>query len=610
MTCHTQKESTTHKVLMNNTYNSIYFPIRIFGFYWISLLLWRVLFIYFNEGSDYLQVIKSSFKLDMSMIGGVFLISAIPYWLYMAFGKPFLMKITKIINIILWIFVSIVEFSSILLYKEWGTTLDNRAINYLLHPQEAWASVKDFVPFSAVFFGLLIFVSGLKRLFLLFDHWQPVKSYFVQSIIFLVLTGPVAFLILRGGWQKIPIKPSDAFYSQDMKQNFAATNKVWYFLYSMKKSGNINTVHSEQEIKKYARQYNHLKCIQSPKDSTWIDKNIVLIITEGWSADMVAYLYSKETITPFFDSLSQHSIRFTNAFSTGFRTDQGLTSILSGVPSMQSVNVPNVLDKVQSLPSLPLAMRKSGRNTSFIYGGDLNFSNLYNYLTVMGYQKIIRDKDFDPSQMSTDWGVPDHITVGKALEVISSEKVKFFSTILLLSSHSPFEIPVPNAFKGKSIIDKYKSSVMYSDYALKLFFNDAKTKPWFENTVFIITSDHGSTHSGWAKVEDHNRFRIPLIVYDPAQNQKDSIIQAPTNHFDLPLSICQMTSILDTSFLFSRNIFCNDLNQKAYWNVDVAFGKYGLKYQEITHEQSTNSVPENEPLLFLDMVKSWFNQLK
>lgn len=546
----------------------------------------------------------------MSMVGGVFLISAIPYWLFMAFGKPIFLQVTKIIHIILWVFVSMVEFSSILLYKEWGTTLDNRAINYLLHPQEAWASVKDFVPFSVVFLGLLIFVSGLKRLTLLFEHWQPVKSHLIQSICFLVLSGPLAFLILRGGWQKIPIKPSDAFYSQDMRQNFAATNKVWYFLYSMKKSGKINTVHTDQEIEKYARQYHDLQCIQSPSDSAWVDKNIVLIITEGWSADMVAYLYGKETVTPFFDSLSQHSIRFTNAFSTGFRTDQGLASILSGVPSMQSINVPNVLDKVQSLPSLPLAMKNSGRHTSFIYGGDLNFSNLFNYLTVLGFEKIIRDKDFDGNELSTDWGVPDHITVAKALEVVSAEKDKFFSTVLLLSSHSPFEVPVPNSFKGPTIVDKYKSSVMYSDYALKVFFDQAQTKPWFENTVFIITADHGSTHSGWAKVEDHNRFRIPLIVYDPSQPQKDSIHQTPCNHFDLPLTICQMTGVADTSFVFSRNIFCNDVNQYAFWNVDVAFGKYGLKNQEITHEKSPNTASENEPLLFLDMVKKWFNQLK
>ena len=552
---------------------------------------------------------RSAFKLDMSMIGGVFLISAIPYWLFMVFGKPIFLQVTKIIHIILWIFVSIVEFSSILLYKEWGISLDNRAINYLLHPEEAWASVKDFVPFSVIFFGLLIFVSGFKRLSYLFEHWQPVKSHYLQSILFLVLSGPMAFLILRGGWQKIPIKPSDAFYSQDMKQNFAATNKVWYFLYSMKKSGKINTVHTDQEIEKYSLSYQQEKCLNASSDSTWADKNIVLIITEGWSADMVSYLYGKETVTPFFDSLSQHSIQFKNAFSTGFRTDQGLSCILSGIPSMQSINVPNILDKVQSLPSLPKAMDKTGRNPSFIYGGDLNFSNLYNYLTVLGYKKIIRDKDFDTDDLVTDWGVPDHVTVKKAFEVISTEKDKFFSTILLLSSHSPFEVPVPNTFTGKSIVEKYKSSVMYSDYALRVFFNEAKAKPWFENTIFIITSDHGSTHSGWAKVEDHQRFRIPLIVFDPAQNFKDSIIQAPCNHFDLPLTICQMTGVADTSFMFSRNIFCNDLNQNAFWNVDVAFGRYGLENQEITHEKSPNTQSENEPLLFLDMVKKWFNQL-
>lgn len=594
-----------------NSFPALYFPFRLVIFYLFGLLFWRLLFIYFNDVSEIVPVIGAAFRLDFSMICGAFLLGYIPFILFHIFGKVFWVKVTRIIHCVVWAFVSIVEFSSILLYKEWGSTLDNRAISYISHPQEAWASVRDFIPLEVIFFGLLILVAGMKRLWDLFESWTPTRSHYFQSVTWLVLVGPLAFLGLRGGWQKLPIVPSDAFYSGDMKNNFAATNKVWYFLYSIKKSGNITTSSKGDDIKKFQENYIKTACKTDSLGTPWKDKNIVLIIVEGWSADMVGYLYSKETITPFFDSLAQSSVQFTNAFSTGFRTDQGLMSILSGLPSIQSINMPDKLDKVLSFPSLAKAMKVSGRKTAFIYGGDLNFSNLYNYLTRIQFDSIIRDKDFDRQLRSTDWGVPDHLTVDKAIEIIDHQKDNFFSTLLLLSSHAPFEIPIPNKFTGiEGQANQYKSSVMYSDMALRQFFKQASKRAWYNNTIFIITSDHGSTHSGWAKMEDHNRFRIPMIIFDPSSSSiSGQKITTPCNHFDLPLTICNMAGADGHAFKYSRDMFCGDMNQYAYWNVDVAAGMYGLQESIVSSIDKTNSNDSNQAALFLDMIKTWFNTL-
>jgi len=335
-------------------------------------------------------------------------------------------------------------------------------------------------------------------------------------------------------------------------------------------------------------------------------------VTEGWSADMVTYLYGKEKVTPFFDSLSNQSLRFTNAFSTGFRTDQGLMSILSGVPSIQSIKMPDVIDKVNKYPSLPREMKSLGRITSFIYGGDLNFSNLYNYLTVLGFDTIIGGKDFDLSERSTAWGVPDHITVGRAVEVIDSQRGTFFSMLLLLSSHAPFDVPIANEFtslKGHS--NQYKSSVRYSDVALRMFFEAAKTKPWYKQSIFIVTSDHGSTHTRWAGMEDHNRFRIPLLIFDPLDSFRinNSIVGQPCNHFDIPSTLTKMAGGNAEPFIFSRDILCADDRRRAYWNTDVAAGIYGGGQNKIVQSQKTINTKDSEAILFVDMIKSWFNSL-
>lgn len=592
---------------------SLYFPFRLFVFYLVGLTFWKLVFIWYNEVPNVLNSIIEGFRLDFSMICGVFLVGYIPYILYHIFGRSLLLNVTKYLHIMLWLVVCVIEFSSLLIYKEWGSTLDSRAISYLQHPQEAWASVRDFIPILPIFFSLVIVVSGVKRLLMLFRGWSPTRSYYLQTIPFLILIGPIAFLGLRGGWQKLPIVPSDAFYSSDMRNNFAATNKTWYFIYSLKKTSKQETFYSENEIQAYSQKYFKNTCDIDTFSNLWENKNIIFLIAEGWSADMVGYLYGNENVTPFFDSLSNESIRFTNAFSTGFRTDQGLMSIISGIPSIQSTNMPNVIDKVKNYPSLPLAMKSMGRATSFIYGGDLNFSNLYNYLTVMGFDTIIKDSDFNEADLITAWGIPDHITTEKAVDVISSHKRLFFSTVLLLSSHAPFDVPITNEFtKLKGHQSQYKSSVRYSDMALQRFFHLAKSKSWYNNAVFIITSDHGGTHSGWAGMEDHNRFRIPLLVFEPQktmkiENQENTI---PCNHFDLPKSVCKLTGANDSTFIFGRDIFCSDQSRKAYWNVDVAAGFYGVSENDVSTLAIKNDTITHESILFLDMIKSWFNTLR
>ncbi|MBK9734600.1 MAG: LTA synthase family protein [Saprospiraceae bacterium] len=340
-------------------------------------------------------------------------------------------------------------------------------------------------------------------------------------------------------------------------------------------------------------------------------KNIVFIILEGWSADMVSYLGGNENVTPFFDSLSLLSVKFTNAFSTGFRTDQGLMSIQSGVPSIQSVNMPNVLDKVMYYPSLCKHIETLGYNSSFIYGGDLNFSNLSNYLILQGFDTIISEKSFDTKQNITDWGIPDHIMLEKAVTIIDRQALPFFSTALLLSSHSPFDVPWPNEFTRDDIATKYKSSVRYSDQSLRQFFNTIKHKVWFQNTVFFITSDHGSTHSGYAGMEDHNRFRIPMIAYTLNTDSViyNRFIEMPCNHFDLPFTVVKGLGIDPNEFRFGRDMFCQDSLKMSYWNTDSAAGCYGLKTKEIVQSSKAES-KKSYAILFLDAVKVYFNNLK
>jgi len=84
-----------------------------------------------------------------------------------------------------------------------------------------------------------------------------------------------------------------------------------------------------------------------------------------------------------------------------------------------------------------------------------------------------------------------------------------------LSSHHPFKLP-------KGYEDKFKGGplpihkvIQYTDYSLRHFFETASSKPWFENTIFIITADHCNQSILPEYNSTVGRYAIPIIFYEP-----------------------------------------------------------------------------------------------
>lgn len=575
----------------------------------VGLFLWRFTFIAQNHGPEYLEPWRHGLRLDLSVACGTFLLVFIPWVLYLGTGKDVFKSLIKLLLAVAWVFICLTEYSSALLYAEWGTTTDYRSFSYLSYKSEAWASVYKFIPLWYTLFSIVLLAAGFRVLKTMLIGWSPVATYKLQSWSFVLVAPILAFLGLRGGWQKIPIHASDAFYSDKMVNNFAATNKEWYFLSSLAKSGSLEIYNSSVDIDNYRKSYIKSTLSSVYTDTlTWKDRNIVVIMTEGWSADMVEYLGGSHRATPFFDSLSRHSCRFTNAFSSGFRTDQGIVSAVYGVPSVRGHNLAEKMAPNSGFKSLPLAVSKKGYTSLFTYGGDLNFASLGTMVRLAGFDIVAGSQDFPAEARQTSWGVPDHLVLEQVAKQQKLAKKPFLSVVMLLSSHAPFDLPNEDADNlPQDIPALYRRSVSYSDKSLEQYFTAVKTEPWYGNTVFVITSDHGNTHSGWADPHDEKRFRIPLIIYTPdtTLNLTQREITEPCNHFDLAGTLARKTGADSGNFVFSRDIFDGDTNRRAYWSTDIKTGFFSLQsagLEDIGKTKTDNS-------LFLDMVSVWFQKM-
>nr|MBP9097888.1 sulfatase-like hydrolase/transferase [Ferruginibacter sp.] len=150
--------------------------------------------------------------------------------------------------------------------------------------------------------------------------------------------------------------------------------------------------------------------------------------------------------------------------------------------------------------------------------------------------------------------VADEDAFGIALDEcdISYKKGKpFFNHIMTVSNHRPYTYPT-----GRIDIDPaYQSiegAVKYTDYAINKFILDARQKPWFNNTLFVILADHCSKSAGKTDLPP-NRYHIPCIVYSPAL-VKPHIEEKLTSQIDLAPTLLGLMNLDYTSRFMGYDI--------------------------------------------------------
>ena len=109
-------------------------------------------------------------------------------------------------------------------------------------------------------------------------------------------------------------------------------------------------------------------------------------------------------VSPHFDSLAREGVLFSRCYANSYRTDRGLISILSGYTSFPTHSVMKLPAKSRTLPSIAGCLREAGYATSFLYGGDANFTGMKGYLLGSGYQQVTDDHTLPRSLPRTNWG--------------------------------------------------------------------------------------------------------------------------------------------------------------------------------------------------------------
>lgn len=282
--------------------------------------------------------------------------------------------------------------------------------------------------------------------------------------------------------------------------------------------------------------------------------NVVLISVESLSADFLGTFGNTQNITPNLDSLARHSLLFTKLYATGTRTVRGLEALSVGTPPTPGQSIVR-RPKNEGLFSMGRVFTEKGYQSKFIYGGYGYFDNMGYFFENNDYQVVDRNKiakkDIDYENI---WGVADEnlfTLATKEIEKTIQSGKPVFAHIMTTSNHRPFTYP-----NGRIDIPSHTSregAVKYTDYAIGKFIKDARTKPWFKNTLFVIVADHCASSAGKADLPV-NKYLIPLLIYSPA-NIKPAKMERLMSQIDLGPTILGLLNFSYTSKFFGYDIF-------------------------------------------------------
>lgn len=481
--------------------------------------------------------------------------------------------------------ISIVNFN---VYREWGTKINYRILDYAISsPEEAMASSASspvLLSFTIFFIQLAVGIWLSRRIVDFRMPEAPVPLWQkIPAILFLIVASA---LIFRGGWQLAPINQSMAYFSDRPPVNHAAVNTEWNLIHDVLNNRSVQKNPYQYLPEKEARQL--VRDLYPALDSPALQvlstdrPNIMMVILESFTGQVVESLDGEKGVAPQMEKLIREGIFFDQVYASGDRTDRGIVAVLSGFPSQAIRSILKQNDKQEKLPAISSTLSRAGYRNSFFYGGESEFFNLKSYILSHDYQQLVDKKSFQARDMNSKWGAYDHVVYERVLQDQPKAGQPFFTTVLTLTNHEPFELPVKPRFGDDTVENQFRSTAFYTDSSLYAFIREAKKQSWYKNTLFVIVADHGHRLPS-NKFESYHpgRNRIPLLFFGDVirPEYRGRRISKTGSQTDLATTLLGQLRLPATDFIWGKDLL-NPLSK------DLAFFDWDNGFGIITPEQS------------------------
>ena len=511
--------------------------------------------------TDICQVIWHGLSLDLST-ALYFLI--VPWLLTVAsLWLPIKAYIFKGYYILMALAFSLAFVADTSLYAFWGFKLDASCLDYLSTPTEAMASVTTLYLLVRILLILLTF-------FLVFMAYSRLcgtpaartaltgkedgshghRGRLSLEVCIYALMIPFIIIGIRGGIGESTTNIGQVYYSQQQFLNHAAVNPVFSFLASFEKTASYIPDYHFDDDEKCQQVIHELFSTESINSDTLLNTtrpDIVIVLLESAGELFAPFM-------PHLQSLKQQGISFDSCYANSWRTDRGTVCTWSGFPSFPTSSVMKMPSKSRQLPSIARSLQAEGYHTTYLYGGDINFTNMRSYLLSTGFERLHWQKDYTlEEQKSAQWGVRDDITCNTLYDMITHEKSPFLIGYSTLSTHDPWDVPV------KIRDNEIENAFSYLDQCINTLVERLKKTPQWKNLLLILLPDHSMDFNGISE-HDARRNHIPMVWIGGAVKAPKAV-SVICNQTDLPATLLGQLQLSHRQFRYSRDVLSKNYTQ-------------------------------------------------
>ena len=523
------------------------------------------------------------------------------------------------------VFVFWVELGTIPYIDQYDSRPDYIYVEYLIYPREVLATL-------LASYGLLMLIVGAVTFTAALQVWRLTRSAtrvppFKRLPGALLLTPLVLLMLLamiRSTLDHHPVNPSTVAFTTDSMVNQLPLNSPYTLIYAIyeqnrdARGGSVNYGKMDEKealgivIENAGLQGKVDLQSDTPSMHDQLATrrlhrplNLVIILEESLGAEFVGRLGGKN-LTPNFDALAEEGIWFERLYATGTRSVRGIEAIISGFPPTSKRSVVKLTETQKDFFTIANVLEKQNYQTSFIYGGSAHFDNMRRFFLNNGFQTVIDQKDFENPQFTATWGVSDEDLFLKAHEYFEAQgEQPFFSLVFSSSNHKPFEIPAGKVETRTGPDGPRHMAVAYADYALGQFLTMARASSYWDNTVFLVVSDHNSRVKG-AHLVPIEHFHIPGAILGSGIEPR--IVPGITSQIDLLPTLLSLMGVDSRHPAIGRDLTLPEYSQGAGraqmqfhdtqgWMVPgkVVILQPGLPLKSYLYEPGGNLTPDPAP---------------
>jgi len=513
---------------------------------------------------------------------------AVPYALYLLFFPKrfygsivdkFITYFGYSLGLLIFLFSFFAEFT---FWEEFKRRFNFIAVDYLIYSNEVIDNINESYPIPLLVTGILIL---LTVLLVLTKKKEIFSTIFTASTAFKEKLFPTIVFLMIALFFGLFVSNKGAEFSENRYNNELAKTGIYSFFAAFRNSelsyqefyATIDENIAFENLKERFRQ-NKNQLIAPNKNSIFrkitkvdsiseIKPNVIFICVESLSAKYLGVFGDSLIDTPNLDKLANESIVFTNIFATGTRTIRGMEAITLSIPPTPGRSIVKRKNNT-NLFTIGEVFNKKGYQRNFFYGGDGYFDNMNSFFGGNGFNIIDRSRGFSLDEniktarkniedneitFENAWGVCDEDIYNKVIKEadLAHEKgTPFFDFVMTTSNHRPYTYP--NGKVSRPSGSDRQGALQYTDFAIGDFLKNAKSKPWYKNTVIVIMADHCAYSAGHQALDVAN-YRIPAFIVN-APNIPNQKIDKQASQIDIFPTLFSMFNWEYKSNLFGMDI--------------------------------------------------------